>query len=553
VRSVDEEAEMGCGSSREVDEEDDDDGTSPVFRPYARTLEPLRFEAAMRPHHARVGQKGTRVSFGGMGVALCGPVSPIDADTHVRVIALKLISGGCYVGMAPPTTDLHGRLDDINGRGVCLGHNGDAWVDGICQRASDDVYAGFGGEGFENEQGEYEDNQQPLLEWRPGGIDEQSGRMRAECIVTAGGEERCRFNVPADYTCFVVGGWPGTVVGIDTRRTKAEQRRAEVRERKREEARAKGEVDLSRSMHATSSIWTDAQDGGGGRWRSRPVWVTIPGFADASPRYNVVEREFRGNSMEMEGGERDVMEGWLLAEDDVNTALSPNARRWIFKFPKASAIEGTTEKAYCEASAMLHGKGQRYAALYNSVMPKHMQLTVVPAAMVSFKANGVERFCLAEPMLEPPAHFVKYNRNDGSMRDVDDVPDPVGGGRSFDEDDWRFSWAVAQAFSHFSCAVSGGTEIILDLQGVGRAFTDLAVATSERTQSRERAQTPEEEAANAARRTDLGQEAIDDFMTVHHATRCKDNPVCQELKRRLPSFDFCRPCREQEHVKALNA
>ena len=108
-----------------------------------------------------------------------------------------------------------------------------------------------------------------------------------------------------------------------------------------------------------------------------------------------------------------------------------------------------------------------------------------------------------------------------------DQPDPMPSGLSASV--WRHSFDVAQAFSHFTCEDSGWAEALLDLQGVGTTFTDLAVASAAHARGR-------------AGTTDLGQDAIVNFMNNHHARTCRRNAVCIELvRRRTARFEHCSP------------
>ena len=151
--------------------------------------------------------------------------------------------------------------------------------------------------------------------------------------------------------------------------------------------------------------------------------------------------------------------------------------------------------------------------------------------MIATRVCRSEALCLAERLLDPPALFVKYNRNNGDAMELD-VPEQVDAG-ALDKQRWRRDFDVAQAFSHFTCDLSGWSEVLLDLQGVGTALTDVAVATTEHEMG-------------VAGTTDIGEQAVLNFMNVHHCRTCQHNPVCALLAKKYRQFELLDPRRSAD-------
>merc|ERR1711937_770418 len=129
-----------------------------------------------------------------------------------------------------------------------------------------------------------------------------------------------------------------------------------------------------------------------------------------------------------------------------------------------------------------------------------MAVTVNQCGVLEFGEGWWEtRYCLVEKLLSPPKHFMKFNLNSGDARE-NDYPDPMPAGMNMSR--WRSDFDVAQAFSHFTIEMSSMDEALLDIQGVGRTYTDLAVASRKYEKG-------------LGGTTDLGEDAIVNFLNIH--------------------------------------
>ena len=100
------------------------------------------------------------------------------------------------------------------------------------------------------------------------------------------------------------------------------------------------------------------------------------------------------------------------ARNPANYELDASSdERWLFKFPRAAVVR-TPSQQYCEESAVLHAKGERYARRFNAALGEaagEFGVTINAVGVVQFAHGGQEHFCLAERVLEPPSHFLKYS------------------------------------------------------------------------------------------------------------------------------------------------
>ena len=198
----------------------------------------MRFDGGRCGARGAVRDDDTKVEFSG-GNSLCLTSPSVGSEgARVRALVVRLLHKGAHarVGMAPPSCTLNESLWR-QPKSVCVESNGKVWVDGEKLRK----VSGFAG-GCE-----------VLLIWRAGAESEGAQSVlvperRSALAVYIDGTERCRFDdVPPEYH-FSVSGRDGTLFEIDTAKSDAAQRSAEVAERVATERPRAAERVLDRAL-----------------------------------------------------------------------------------------------------------------------------------------------------------------------------------------------------------------------------------------------------------------------------------------------------------------
>ena len=297
------------------------------------------------------------------------------------------------------------------------------------------------------------------------------------------------------------------------KKERAREREAAKKAAKKEaEERAKREMEALRAQKIKRTIRAVAheyvvQSGTLQRGVPRVIWIEVPSFRGVvdDPRQDPVE-----------GMERDVKWG-VMHKHDPAVATHPddlNGERWLFKFAKKGSLQTLTDEEYWRGCAKTHGRAKHYARQFNENLPSDMRITINPLEVVTFDDGGVTYHCGAEPPLEPASQFVKYMNNKGDANE-EFFPEPMPLGMT--KVQWRHDFDVASAFSHYVLHATDNRVTFLDLQGVGRTLTDLAIVS--------------EKEEGEAGTTDQGINAILNFRNVHHVRTCRDNPACKALVR----------------------
>eukprot|EP00871_Galdieria_phlegrea_P004196 jgi/Galph1/4778/GphlegSOOS_G3426.1 len=116
---------------------------------------------------------------------------------------------------------------------------------------------------------------------------------------------------------------------------------------------------------------------------------------------------------------------------------------------------------------IIQSLAEGFAQEFNRVY-QETKISFVPASVVQFfqrnEGQTYSQFAILEPFLvQMKNSFRKYNDNRGGF-----VSD-------------SYSAEVANAFSHFTYALSGGDLVVCDIQGVGEYYTDPQVHTVQET------------------------------------------------------------------------
>mmetsp|Transcript_27871 Transcript_27871/g.55859 ORF Transcript_27871/g.55859 Transcript_27871/m.55859 type:complete len:314 (+) Transcript_27871:105-1046(+) len=164
-----------------------------------------------------------------------------------------------------------------------------------------------------------------------------------------------------------------------------------------------------------------------------------------------------------------------------------------------------------------HFQSDRYARAFNDSTSK---IETVRIPQVSFLKTSIYRlkdgaspggykYLAVEPRLE--GSYKKFNGNNGYVRPPPSVPfdrDVAGSEEDGAQTD------VAQAFSHFSFERSGGTEMVVDIQGVATFYTDPQLHSI----------------SSKYGRADRGERGMEDFFRTH---------VCNSFCRALRLKKIC--------------